>query len=208
MRLLCWVILMVHLFVFISAVDLSLLHFLPPFLLALMGAGLDNHSTLPSLPPSPPSDYDGSIPDINNNKPTSRVLDIIKGNDLYSAASLVPQSERWTDWWDQNGNCKVDAPQVRLVLPPSLPPSLLLLYAHPPAPPSLHPSLQELDMIDHILLTQGLIDKVVAVYMYHRYDEFCGTLDSDHYPVVVDLEWGEGGREGGREATSSFSPKD
>ena len=63
-------------------------------------------------------------------------------------------------------------------------------------------------MIDHILLTQGLIDKVVAVYMYHSYDEFCGTLDSDHYPVVVDLEWGEGGRERGREAMSISSPKD
>ena len=87
---------------------------------------------------------------MNSNKPTSRVLDIIKGDDLYSAASFVPQSERWTDWWDQNGNCKVDAPQVR---PPSLPPSI---------PPSLPPP-KELDMIDHVLLTQGLIDKVVAV---------------------------------------------
>ena len=63
-------------------------------------------------------------------------------------------------------------------------------------------------MIDHVLLTQGLMDKVVAVYIYHAYEEFCGTLDSDHYPVVVDLEWGEGWKEGGREAKPSSSRRD
>jgi len=44
-------------------------------------------------------------------------------------------------------------------------------------------------MIDHVLLTKGLQERVIAVYVYHTYDEYCGTLDSDHYPVVIDLEW-------------------
>ncbi len=53
------------------------------------------------------NDYDGEVLDINANQPTSRVLSIIKGSDLTTSASFVPQEERWTDWWDQNGNCKV-----------------------------------------------------------------------------------------------------
>lgn len=29
------------------------------------------------------------------------------GDDLVSAAELVPKEERYTDWWDRNGNCQV-----------------------------------------------------------------------------------------------------
>lgn len=59
------------------------------------------------------NDFDGEVIDANNNIPISRVLDIVKGLDgaykntynLKSVAELMPQSERWSDWWDQNSNC-------------------------------------------------------------------------------------------------------
>jgi hypothetical protein len=53
------------------------------------------------------------VPDINNNLPTSRVLEILKGSDLFPTATFLPQAERYTDWWDRNGNCQMDAPEVR-----------------------------------------------------------------------------------------------
>jgi hypothetical protein len=34
-----------------------------------------------------------------------------------------------------------------------------------------------------------LIDKVKKVTMPHPYKEYCGTFDSDHYPIIVDLEF-------------------
>lgn len=29
------------------------------------------------------------------------------GTDLVSAAEKVPKEERYTDWWDRNGDCQV-----------------------------------------------------------------------------------------------------
>lgn len=60
------------------------------------------------------NDYDGDIPDANNHQPTSRVLDILKGHDgddsvhpyrLISAAQRIPAEERYTNWWNSDGNC-------------------------------------------------------------------------------------------------------
>lgn len=47
----------------------------------------------------------------------------------------------------------------------------------------------ELDMIDHVLLSPQLASRIAAVYMYHGYPEGCDILDSDHWPVVVDLDF-------------------
>lgn len=46
----------------------------------------------------------------------------------------------------------------------------------------------EFSQIDHILVTSKLYDHISDVYMYHGYKEFCGTYDSDHYPLVVDFD--------------------
>ena len=48
-------------------------------------------------------------------------------------------------------------------------------------------SPNEFSMIDHILLTPNLYLHVNSAFVYHGYDEFCGTLNSDHYPVIVDF---------------------
>ena len=42
-------------------------------------------------------------------------------------------------------------------------------------------------MIDHILMSGQLLEKVKNVEIYHGYDENCDRLNSDHYPVIVDL---------------------
>ena len=111
------------------------------------------------------NDYDAEIHDSNDNHPISIVLDILKGlageyalaYELYSVASQVTKSERYTDWWDPNGDCKATA--------------------------------NEMSMIDHVLMTPNLFERVKQVTMPHPYKEFCGTFDSDHYPIVVDLEF-------------------
>jgi exonuclease III len=104
------------------------------------------------------NDFDGEVLDQNNNKPTSLVLDILKGQDLYdltNLAELVPQKERYTEWWDENTNCIAD--------------------------------MQEFSMIDHVLVSYGLLEKIEKVSIYHGYEEKCGTFYPDHFPVVVDF---------------------
>jgi exonuclease III len=106
------------------------------------------------------NDFDETTLDRNNNKPTSHVLDILKGANtgvytLQNAASLMPQSSRYSDWYDSNKDCKS--------------------------------TLSEFSMIDHILLTPNLMDKVKNVFIYQEYAEYCGKYNSDHYPVIVDF---------------------
>jgi exonuclease III len=110
------------------------------------------------------NDYDGGVPDINNDKPKSMVLDILKGikgensgkYQLYNIAEEIYQNERFSDWWDSDNNCKTS-------------------------------SQKDYSMIDHILVTNFIKEKIFNVSIYHAYDEYCGKYDSDHYPVVIDL---------------------
>jgi exonuclease III len=103
------------------------------------------------------NDFDGKVLDINSNKPTSQVLDILKGpNLLFSAAEKMDQSERFSDWYDSDNNCNTG-------------------------------SIKDYSMIDHILVTKDLLDSIVDVYIYHGYQEYCGKYDSDHYPVVIEI---------------------
>lgn len=102
------------------------------------------------------NDYDDAVPDSNNNAPTSNVLSILKtAGNLTSAASLLPQSQRYTDWYDPNGDCKAQT--------------------------------NEYSMIDHVLVSPGLVNKITEVSIPHIYDEYCGTYNSDHYPVMITL---------------------
>jgi exonuclease III len=109
------------------------------------------------------NDYDAENLDLNNNKPISMVLDILKGTsgelagkyELYAISENIEQSERYSDWWDPNGDCKSET--------------------------------NEFSMIDHILVSSFLQGKIVDSYIYHGYDEYCGKYNSDHFPVVIDL---------------------
>ena len=110
------------------------------------------------------NDYDGEVLDLNNNKPTSIVLDILKGNQgdfsrlyqLYNVAEEIIQNERFSDWWDSDSNCNTT-------------------------------SQKDYSMIDHILVTDSIRKNIENIFIYHGYDEYCGKYNSDHYPVVLDL---------------------
>ena len=48
-------------------------------------------------------------------------------------------------------------------------------------------SADEFVMIDHVLVTSGILDRVENVGIYQGYPEYCGKMNSDHYPVIVNL---------------------
>jgi exonuclease III len=110
------------------------------------------------------NDYDGEILDMNNNKPISKVLNILKGVEgvyagkyqLNSVAEFITQNQRYSDWWDSDNNCNTA-------------------------------STHDYSMIDHVLVTELIKKNIFNTFIYHEYDEYCGKYDSDHYPVVVDL---------------------
>lgn len=110
------------------------------------------------------NDYDAEVLDLNSDKPTSRVLDFLKGLDgekkgaytLTNVATKIVQSERYSDWWDSDNNCNTS-------------------------------SQKDLSMIDHILVTSGINKNIKNAYIYHGYKEYCGKWDSDHWPVVIDI---------------------
>lgn len=112
------------------------------------------------------NDFDNIVVDMNDNIPTSHVLDILKGNNgplaekysLTSIAENIPQKERFSEWYDSDGNCNTQ-------------------------------SKDDYSMIDHILVSDSLLDKVVYTDIYHGYKEYCGKMDSDHYPVIVDFDF-------------------
>jgi exonuclease III len=111
------------------------------------------------------NDYDAEIPDVNDNKPISKVLDILKGNYgpnagnylLHSVSENIEKDERYSDWWDSDNNCDTD-------------------------------SVHDYSLIDHILVTEFIKKYIKNAFIYHGYPEFCGKYNSDHYPVVIDLE--------------------
>jgi len=58
------------------------------------------------------NDFDGVILDIDNNVPTSRVLTILESQGLSSVAEAITnKSTRYSDFWDINGDCKMQIPQ-------------------------------------------------------------------------------------------------
>jgi len=62
------------------------------------------------------NDFDGSVQDASNNKPISSVLDILKGNSLMNIAEEVtPVAERYSCWYDANGNCKLDPHELSMI---------------------------------------------------------------------------------------------
>jgi exonuclease III len=111
------------------------------------------------------NDFDGKVLDVNSNKPTSQVLDILKGSfgeysgkyELFSIADTVVQSERYSDWYDSDNNCNTA-------------------------------SGKDYSMIDHVLVTSAIKKNIFDVFFYHGYKEYCGKWNSDHYPVIVDFQ--------------------
>lgn len=107
------------------------------------------------------NDYDGDLPDMNGSLPTSEVLHILKGSqsDVYNLTNLVGMMTPSERY--SNWWDKNE---------------------------NCVSSSDELVMIDHILVSEKIKKQVKNVFMYHHYDMFCDSLDSDHYPIIVEIE--------------------
>jgi len=111
------------------------------------------------------NDYDAEVMDINNHHPTSLTLDILKGLDgekkgLYNLTNVVQHILQNERYsdWYDSDNNCNTS------------------------------SKTDYSMIDHILVTPFLNNKIADAYVYHGYDEYCGKWNSDHYPVIVDFK--------------------
>lgn len=109
------------------------------------------------------NDFDGRVLDANRNTPTSRVLDILKGLDgeKKGAYELRSAAEKIPDVERFSDWWDENEDCVS--------------------------KLDEFSMIDHVLVTPFLYEKIFKAFVYHGYDEFCGKYNSDHYPLVVDF---------------------
>lgn len=108
------------------------------------------------------NDYDENVLDLNNSEPKSKVLDIIKGyeNNIYNLSNM--NSIVLKDKRFSNWWDKNE---------------------------NCVSSMDEFLLIDHILLSDGLLNYVKNVKIYQEYPENCDRLDSDHYPLIIDLEF-------------------
>ena len=110
------------------------------------------------------NDFDATIVDANDNMPMSSVLDILKGNigdhmGEYTLYSVANFLNK-TERYTEWWDENVNC-----------------IYEN-----------WEVSMIDHILVSKYLYDKISNVFVY-KYDEYCGTYNSDHYPVIVDFDF-------------------
>lgn len=110
------------------------------------------------------NDYDAEIKDTNSNNPNSHVLDILKGlsgerKGDYTLTNIAYRLSQNDRYsdWYDSDNNCNTS------------------------------SGKDYSMIDHILVTSNIDEKIVDAFIYHGYDEYCGKWNSDHYPVVVDF---------------------
>lgn len=109
------------------------------------------------------NDFDGRVLDANRNVPTSRVLDILKGLDGNHKGEYELQS------------ASQKIPQVER------------FSDWWDQNEDCVSTANEFSLIDHVLVSPFLYERIKAAFVYHGYDEFCGKYDSDHYPYVVDF---------------------
>lgn len=110
------------------------------------------------------NDYDMETLDMNSNKPISRVLDIIKGIEgskkgTYSLTNSATFMKQQERYsdWWDSDNNCNTA------------------------------SSNDYSMIDHVLVSSLIEPQIKDVFIYHNYSEYCGKMNSDHYPVVIDF---------------------
>ena len=109
------------------------------------------------------NDFDGEVIDANNNKPISQVLNILKGTfgeykGKYELYNVAETMIQVDRFSDWwDENNNCNSTSI------------------------------EFSMIDHILVSSYLLGKINNSYIYHEYNEYCGTYNSDHYPVVIDF---------------------
>ena len=112
------------------------------------------------------NDFDAEVADINSDKPISRVLNIMKGLDgqkkgNYALTNVAYRMAQQDRYsdWWDSDNNCNTTSQ------------------------------KDYSMIDHVLVTSKIDKTIINVYMYHGYKEYCGKMNSDHYPVVIDFKF-------------------
>jgi exonuclease III len=106
------------------------------------------------------NDYDSQILDLNNDIPISQVLSIIKGvnNPNYNLFNVNQDIEKQARYSNWwDKNNNNNSTSDELVL------------------------------IDHILLSEKLYETIENVSIYHGYYENSEKIDSDHFPIILDL---------------------
>lgn len=110
------------------------------------------------------NDFDEMVVDANNNYPSSQVLDILKGKSIetqeysYQLYSIANLIQKNMRYTDWYD-----------------------------ANGDCKSETTEFSMIDHILVSKNLYNKITNAFIYHGYEEYCGKYNSDHYPVVIDI---------------------
>ncbi|KAJ3176526.1 hypothetical protein HDU87_005220 [Geranomyces variabilis] len=123
-------------------------------------AHVENHPADEVLVMGDFNDYDDEILDAAGpiDTPISQALALLRKSTsppLHNLAKQwMNQTERYTNWYDRNGDC-MDSGGDEHVL------------------------------IDHVLVSDGLRNRLVSTRPIHSYKEYCGTLDSDHWPIVA-----------------------
>ncbi|ETP51641.1 hypothetical protein F442_03250 [Phytophthora nicotianae P10297] len=51
------------------------------------------------------NDWSAALPDKNSNAPISAVISILTGTNFVDVASKISQSDRYTQWWDEDNDC-------------------------------------------------------------------------------------------------------
>jgi exonuclease III len=110
------------------------------------------------------NDYDAEIKDMNSNMPKSHALDILKGLNGEKKGSYTLTNVAYKVAQNERYSDWYDSDNNCATS-----------------------SNKDYSMIDHILVTSNIDKKIVKVFMYHGYTEYCGKWNSDHYPVVIDL---------------------
>ena len=127
------------------------------------------------------NDFDGAIMDANDNQPTSRVLKMLKDVDndgmdeLENVMARLPKNERYTAWYDRNGDNEFDRSSTR-----------------------------EISAIDHILVSKQLARYIVDVTFYHSIDP-TSVSDHFPMSVTFDFEAGGDAKSPPASAASSES---
>ncbi|TPX56729.1 hypothetical protein PhCBS80983_g04336 [Powellomyces hirtus] len=109
------------------------------------------------------NDYDDEVLDAAGviDTPISQALALLRGSTsppLFNLAKTwLNQTERYTNWYDRNGDCKDGGGDEHV-------------------------------LIDHVLVSDGLKNRLVSSAPIHSYNEFCGTTDSDHWPIVAKFD--------------------
>ncbi|MEX0595889.1 MAG: endonuclease/exonuclease/phosphatase family protein [Candidatus Paceibacterota bacterium] len=110
------------------------------------------------------NDYDNEVMDLNNDKPLSRTLDFLKGLDgerkgQYELINVAVNIPQNERYSDWWDSDKNCATA----------------------------SQKDYSMIDHVLVSKNILSRVKNTYIYHGYSEHCDKINSDHFPVVVEL---------------------